>query len=234
MVHLDLQNTDKYFNWHKYADMIIVNPMPKNNDPLYANTWHYEIVKNDIVIYVGLTTRTIEERLNEHWDVAKNNPRDSFHIFLINCNKTDITIETRNNPLPIKHRNISDAEKYENAHIKFYSQNNTLLNTKQNIREYKQRDPIKITDINYDDLLPIERYNEIKNAKDKQITPTIYDDVNNCKITVYYNINKKQHQTSFKYKQCGVEIAMKKANEHIDKLREEHINIFSNQVIRKC
>ena len=96
VVHLDLQDTDKYFNWHKYADMIIVNPMPKNNDPSYAKTWHYEIVKNDIIIYVGLTTRTIEERLNEHWKTAQNNPRDTFHNFLINCNKTDITIETNN------------------------------------------------------------------------------------------------------------------------------------------
>ena len=166
--------------------------------------------------------------------MQKKHPRDAFHKFLINCNENDITIQTNDNPQPLKHRNKADAEKYENSHIKLYFKNGTLLNTKQNIREYKQRDPIKLTNFDYDDLLTIERYNEIKNATDKKITPTIYDDVNNCKITIYYNINKKQHQTSFKYKQCGVEIAMTKANEHIDKLREEHINIFSNQVIRKC
>ena len=85
----------------------------------------------------------------------------------------------------------------------------------------------------YDDLLTIERYNEIKNTTDK-VTPTIYDNSNKCEIIVYYTINKKPQQKSFKYKQCGIEIAMKKTNEHIDKLREEHTNIFSNQVIRKC
>ena len=171
--------------------------------------------------------------MKEHWDVAKNNPRDAFHKFLINCDKNNITIQTRSHPQSIKHRNISDAEKFESEHIKYYS-NNKLLNTKLNIREYKQRDPIKITDIDYDDLLTIERYNEIKNAKDKQIIPTIYDNSNKFEIIVYYNMNKKQYQTSFKYKKCGIDEAMDKANEHINKLQEEHKHIFSNQVIRKC
>ena len=79
----------------------------------------------------------------------------------------------------------------------------------------------------------MEQYNKIKNATDKQITPTIYDDVNKCEIVIYYNINKKQQKKTFRYAQCGTENAMKKANEYIDKLRDEHINIFSNQVIYK-
>ena len=45
---------------------------------------------------------------------------------------------------------------------------------------------------------------------------------------------KKQQQTSFKYKLCGIDKAMEKANAHINKLQEEHKHIFSNQVIRKC
>ena len=94
--------------------------MPNNNDPSYANTWHYEIVLNGTVIYVGLTTRTIHERLKEHWEIAKNNPRDAFHKFLINCNENDITIQTNDNPQPLKHRNKADAEKYENSHIILY------------------------------------------------------------------------------------------------------------------
>ena len=82
--------------------------------------------------------------------------------------------------------------------------------------------------------MTIERYNEIKNATDKKITPTIYDNSKECKITVYYCMNKKQQQISFKYKLCGIDNAMEKANAHINKLQEEHKHLFSNQVIRKC
>ena len=47
-------------------------------------------------------------------------------------------------------------------------------------------------------------------------------------------MNKKQQQISFKYKLCGIDNAMEKANAHINKLQEEHKHLFSNQVIRKC
>ena len=70
-------------------------------------------------------------------------------------------------------------------------------------------------------------------ANTNKITPTIYDDVNNCKIIVYYNMDYKQHQTSFKYKQCGKDNAINKANKYLIKLRETHPNKFTDDAIYK-
>ena len=44
-----------------------MNTMPNNNDPLYSTTWHYEVRGCDKVIYVGLTTHTLEEILKTTW-----------------------------------------------------------------------------------------------------------------------------------------------------------------------
>ena len=81
LVHLGLKNNDTYFDWYKYDDHMIINPMPNYNDPLYNTTWHYEIRDNGKVIYVGLTTQTTEKRLKEHWETAGTNPRDNFQKY---------------------------------------------------------------------------------------------------------------------------------------------------------
>ena len=187
LVHLDLKDKDKYFEWYEDTDHIIINPMQNNNDPLYNQTRHYEVREGDKVIYVGLTTQTTEKRMMEHWETARNNPRDTFHKYLINCNENDIKITTRDYPEPIKHRNKADAEKFENQHIKSYfvDGKNTLLNTKTEVKAFKGREPIKLSSIENDKLLTLEKLNQIKNSSNKLITPTIYDDKKNMKLKIY-------------------------------------------------
>ena len=204
--------------------------MPKNNDPLYAETWHFEICQGGHVIYVGHTTQTLSERLKQHWHTARNNPRDMFHSYLINCKEEDITIETNDYEEPVKHKNKACAEKLENQHILSYFEDgkNTLLNTKIKIKAFKQREPIKITDIDNDKLLTLERYNEIKHSSSKKITPTIFDDTKNHKLKVYYNMNNEKHDTTFRYKKCGIDEAMQKAKHYIKKEQERHDIMFGD------
>ena len=139
--------------------------MPNYNDPLYNTTWHYEIRENGKVIYVGLTTQTTEKRLKEHWETARTNPRDNFHKYLINCNENEIAITTIDYPEPIKHRNKADAETFENQHIKPYfvdGRNILLLNTKTEIKAFKGREPIKLTNTDNENLLTLDKLNQIK------------------------------------------------------------------------
>lgn len=235
LVHLELKNKDKYFDWYKYDDHIIINPMPNNNDPLYSTTWHYEIRENRKVIYVGLTTQTIEKRLKEHWETARTNPRDTFHKYLINCNEKEITITTNDYPEPIKHRNRADAEQFENRHIKSYfvDDKNALLNTKTEIKTFKGREPIKLTNIDNDKLLTLDKLNEIKHASSKLITPTIYDDKKNKTLEVYFTMNKQSRKTKFRYSKVGLEEALSKANHYIQKQQEIYPNQFTDDIIYK-
>ena len=70
-------------------------------------------------------------------------------------------------------------------------------------------------------------------ANTNKITPTIYDDSNKCLILVYYNMDYKQQQKAFKYKQCGKDNAINKANKYLIKLRETHPNKFTDDAIYK-
>jgi len=220
LVHLDLKHKDKYFEWHKYEDHIIINPMSNNDDHLYDTTWHYEIRENGKVIYVGLTTRTIHERLNEHWKTAKTNPRDNFHKYLINCNENEITITTNDYPEPLKHRNKADAEKFENQHIKSYFVDckNTLLNTKTELKAFKGREPIKLTNTDKEDILTLDKLNQLKNSS--LITPTIYDDKKNQQLKIYFRIDGVRIDKKVRYKKRGLEEAMNEVYKIIQKEQE--------------
>ena len=74
------------------------------------------------------------------------------------------------------------------------------MNTNIKIKAFKQRDPIKITDIDNDKLSTLERYNEIEHSSSKKITPTIVDGMKNHRLKVYYNMNNEKHDTTFRYK----------------------------------
>ena len=199
-------------------------------------TWHYEIRLNGKVIYVGLTTQTLSQRLRQHWETARTNPRDEFHKYLINCNENEIKITTSDYPEPIKHRNKADAEKFENQHIKSYfvDGKNTLLNSKIEVKAFKQREPIKLTEIDNDKLLTLDKLNQIKNATNKKLTPTIYDDTKNKIIQVYFTKNdKKARPKTFRYSKCGIDEVMKKVNHYIEKEQEIHQNQFTDDIIYK-
>lgn len=209
----------------------MINPMPNNNDPLYANTWHYEIREKGKVIYAGHTTQTIEKRLREHWETARTNPRDEFHKYLINCDESDITITTNDFPEPIKHKNKADAERLENQHIKSYfvDGKNTLLNTRVEIKEFKGREPIKLTSLDDDKLLTLDKLNKIKKSSNKIITPSIYDDTKNKRLKIYCRIDGQKHDTTIGYnKKRTLEEAMEEANRHIQKIQERYEKEFQN------
>lgn len=235
LVHLDLKDKDKYFDWYQYDDHIIINPMPNNNDPLYSATWHYEIRENGKVIYVGLTTQTIVKRLKEHWETARTNPRDTFHKYLINCNENEITITTNDYPKPIKHRNKADAEQFENQHIKSYcvDDKNTLLNSRIEVKAFQGREPIKLTHIDNDQFLTLDKLNEIKNSSNKLVTPTVYNNTKIKTLRVYFTMNKQIHDSKFRYSKCGLEEAMNKVNNYIQKQQEIYPNQFTGDIIFK-
>ena len=107
------------------------------------------------------------------------------------------------------------------------------MNSKIEVKAFKQREPIKLTQTDKENLLTLERYNEIKNGSNKKITPTIYDDKKNKIIQVYFTINKKTHIHKFRYKKCGIDEVMKKVNHYIEKEQEIYQNQFTDDIIYK-
>ena len=78
-----------------------------------------------------------------------------------------------------------------------------------------------------------EKHNPMAQDNTNKITPTIHTNLSKCEIIVYYTMDYKQQQTSFRYKRCGMDKAMDKANEYLIKLHETHTNKFTDDAIYK-
>jgi len=216
-IHIDLNNFNKKFEYHKYPDNIIIKPQITDIDKQYENTNYYNITVNNEIRYIGLTTGTIENRLNEHWKTAKGNNRDKFHEFLLNCNTETVKINLIET---VKHTAKCDAELYESELIQQYIKDGyKLLNTKIETYLNKCKEPIKITENKL--KMTLEQYNILKYGKPK-VKPTIYNNEQEQFLKVYYWIEKEPKQVFIRYKRIGYNKALDKANKIVEELKQKY------------
>ena len=52
-------------------------------------------------------------------------------------------------------------------------------------------------------------------------------------IQIYFTVNKQIHKTLIRYKKCGIDEAMIKANHYIEKQQEIYQNQFTDNIIYK-
>jgi len=216
-IHIDLINFNKKFEYHKYPNNIIIKPQITDIDKQYENTNYYNITVNNEIRYIGLTTGTVENRLNEHWKTAKGNNRDKFHEFLLNCNTETVKINLIET---VKHTAKCDAELYESELIQQYIKDGyKLLNTKIETYLNKCKEPIKITENKV--KLTLEQYNILKYGKPK-VKPTIYNNEQEQFLKVYYWIEKEPKQVFIRYKRIGYNKALEKANKIVEELKQKY------------
>ena len=216
-IHIDLNNFNKKFEYHKYPDNIIIKPQITDIDKQYENTNYYNITVNNEIRYIGLTTGTIENRLNEHWKTAKGNNRDKFHEFLLNCNTETVKINLIET---VKHTAKCDAELYESELIQQYIKDGyKLLNTKIETYLNKCKEPIKIIENKL--KLTLDQYNILKYGKPK-VKPTIYNNEQEQFLKVYYWIEKEPKQVFIRYKRIGYNKALEKANKIVEELKQKY------------
>ena len=155
---------------------------------------------------------------------------------MIHCNENEIAITTIDYPEPIKHRNKADAEKFENQHIQSYfvdGKNILLLNTKTEIKAFKGREPIKLTNTDNENLLTLDKLKQIKNSSNKIITPTIYDDKKNQQLKIYFRIDGERIDKKVRYKKRSFDDAMDEVNRITQKEQEMYQNRIASNIICK-
>ncbi len=124
-----------------------------------------DITYNEKTKYIGLTTRTLEQRLIEHWQTAKGHTQCRFHKCLLNADPELVEIRLIEE---VKHTCKADAELYESNLINAYNgsdeaREDKLFNTKLSVTHNKKREPMKLTKESH--ILDIETYNTIKRGK---------------------------------------------------------------------
>jgi hypothetical protein len=120
------------------------------------------ITYNEKTIYIGLTTRTLEHHLAEHWQTSKGHTQCRFHKFLLNADPELVEIRLIEE---VKHTCKADAELYESNLINAYNESmvakeDKLLNTKLSVNNNKKKEPVKLT--KEPRIIEIDAYNNIK------------------------------------------------------------------------
>jgi hypothetical protein len=204
----------------EYKNVIHYNP-----DGTLEIVWqkNKDINYNEKIIYIGLTTRTLAQRLAEHWQTAKGHTICRFHKFLLNANPEDIEIHLIEE---VKHINKADAELYESNLINSYNEsmandNDKLLNAKLEINNNKTKEAINITKEKH--IIDMETYNVIKRGY-KIVEPVIYNNENAKNIYIYYWVDKEKKQQKIGYARIGFEKGLEKANEEVIKIKELYNN----------
>jgi hypothetical protein len=111
---------------------------------------------------MGMRTRTLEQRLSEHWETAKGYTMDRFHKFLSTTNPADVEIHLIEQ---VKHTCKAEAELDESNLTNYYNEsvdhnNDKLLDTKLSTNSNKQTESIKSTKEPHN--IDIATYNTIK------------------------------------------------------------------------
>jgi hypothetical protein len=218
-IHFHNCDTDKVYAWHEYRSKVYVNVIPENPDKKYENTIIYRIEvidnKDNIFYYVGHTTlATAQLRLQRHLRDSRHHITDKFHNMLANVDHSKVKVVKE---MKKSFRNKAEAEDFEmncieKALVKYPGQ---MLNIRTKRQEHK---PIVQSE---QKTMTKEEYLNI--AQDKKIKVNITILKNTERIQLRYTIDGKRKIKEIRYKECGLDKGMEKA-EIMQKELEEQLN----------
>ena len=229
-VHVDFYDENKIFEPKKYPDQVYINTELKTDD--YSKIWFYSVWYENKLIYIGSTSQTIEQRMEQHYNDKSN---DKFHKWLRNTNRDDVIVcpiydvDVELNNLfnkPMVFENWGEIEDFEMNLVQKY---NPLLNTR---RKTERQEIIQIEEPKLTNTLTIEQYNSIKYYEKEEVFKEIiprFTDIKNKKIIRLKYYHKGEHFVKEKgYAKIGYDKAKEELNiwfnEQVEKIKMKEIN----------
>jgi len=172
-------------------------------------------------MYIGSTTQSIDERMNQHFN---DDGKDKFHQWSRNIDRDnldvkpiyDVEVETNNMfEEPIKFTCWGDIEDFEMELVQKYNP----LNTR---RKTNRQEIVEIKEPELKDTLTKEEYDKIKYYKkeEKEIIPH-FDDISGSKIRLRFYYNGEKYEKKLGYVKIGYEKAKDSLETYFnDKIQE--------------
>ena len=197
-VYLSQKRKDK-FEVKKYPDNVMLDPKQKCEGEL--DMILYGVYFGDELVYIGTTSRTLEERKIEHLESDRN---DKFHKAL--RDEVDVEFKVLEQK---KFNNLLEAEDYEMEQVRKY---NARLNTK---RKTCRQELEKDNEPKEKYTMTMKEYNELKYYTDEikvNISFTVLEKKQEIRYS-YYHRGKKHNSSYISYKNKDIEEVKAKLTE---------------------
>ena len=189
LVHIDWYDEDRVYQSKQYPKEVIINVEPEISD--YSHVLFYGVYdKNDTLMYIGTTTQSIEERMEQHY---KDKATDKFHVWLRTVSKDDIVVKSMCGDA-MAFDCWGDVEDFE---MELVQKHEPLLNT----RKHTQRQTIIEIKTPELETMTKEEYDAIKYYKkeEKEIKPHFETIESKKTIRLRFNHNGQRFEKNKSY-----------------------------------
>ena len=88
LVYVDCYDDERIFQSKEYPKEVVLDVAPTVSD--YSYVLFYGVYEDGVLMYIGTTTQSIEERMGQHYT---DKSTDKFHEWLRNSHKDDIVVK---------------------------------------------------------------------------------------------------------------------------------------------
>ena len=217
LVYIDYYDENKKFKSKEYPNHVEVIVKPKIE--VYSNVWFYTVYHEGILMYIGTTTQTIQQRKEQH---INDDHDDKFHKWLKTINHEDVEFESIYDK-PMNFDCWGDVEDFE---MKLVQDMKPILNTR---RKTCRQELIKLTEAEINEVMTKEEFNDIKyyKTKEKETTPHFEDFKATHKIRIRFSYEGQRFEHLKGYKKIGYD----KAKQELETWFHDKIQELKNKDI---